>query len=133
MGIPITPLFAKSDLKRVCCRLPRAGLIVDAIFGIGLNKPVSGIYADVINMINLSGVPVLSVDIPSGLCAATGKIFNVCVAARITVTFGAAKRGFFTPEGKKYTGRVIVADISLPRALLASTTEVRGTTTRFAR
>ncbi len=119
MRIPVSVL-SMINLRGVSAVIKRSGLIIDAIFGTGMNKAITGIYADTIEAINTSGVPVLAVDIPSGLCAATGKIFNVCVSARITVTFGAAKKGFITPEGKKYTGRVIVADIGLPPALLSA-------------
>jgi len=113
-----------------CCRRMRdlryaqrsaasAGLIVDAIFGIGLNKPVGGMYCRAIDMMNASTVPILSLDTPSGLCATTGGIWGTCVRATVTVTFGLAKSGFYAGEGPRHTGKIVVADIGLPRPLLA--------------
>ncbi|MFH2145711.1 MAG: NAD(P)H-hydrate epimerase [Candidatus Omnitrophota bacterium] len=103
---------------QVKTQIKRAGLVVDAIFGIGLNKDISGIFEDVIKQINLRAEKVLALDIPSGLCATTGRIFKACVRADTTVTFGMAKKGFFKRYAKKYTGRIVVADIGLPRTLI---------------
>jgi NAD(P)H-hydrate epimerase len=105
-------------LKNAGKALKKAGLIVDALFGTGLNKDIQGVFAETINMINHSGVPVVSLDIPSGLCATTGKVFNVAVKANHTVTFAALKKGFFVRSGPKLTGRLEIADISIPKALL---------------
>lgn len=105
-------------LKKASVALGKAGLIIDAIFGIGLNKVIDGFMEEVIEEINRADVPVLSLDVPSGLCASTGKVFGCCVEADQTVTFGAAKKGFYRGQGPKKTGKITVADISLPRALL---------------
>ena len=98
--------------------LNKAGLIIDAVFGIGLNKNIEGFIEEVILEINKTAVPVLSLDVPSGLCATTGRVFGCCVNAHTTITFAALKKGFYKQEGLKKTGKVIVADISIPRELL---------------
>ena len=118
MGVQIIALRKVPYLKKASAALSKAGLIVDAIFGIGLNKAIGGFMEEVIAEINRAAVPVLSLDVPSGLCASTGKVFGCCVEADETVTFGALKKGFYKGQGPKKTGKVTVADISLPKALL---------------
>jgi NAD(P)H-hydrate epimerase len=90
-------------------------IIIDAIFGSGLNKPVKGLFADLIEEINASGVPVISIDIPSGLfCdAADFHPRNPVVKATVTLTFHAPKLSFMFPESGKYTGKVEILDIGL--------------------
>ncbi|MBI4845929.1 MAG: NAD(P)H-hydrate epimerase [Candidatus Omnitrophica bacterium] len=118
MGVCIIEVAQDKDIKKIKSSFSESSLVVDAIFGIGLNKRVEGVFEKVINLINKSASVVLSVDIPSGLNADTGDILGVCVKAHTTVTFGAAKNGFYKQFGPKMTGRVVVADISLPKKLL---------------
>jgi NAD(P)H-hydrate epimerase len=95
------------------------GIVVDAIFGIGLAREVTGRWRRAIEAINASGRFVVAVDIPSGLDCDTGRPLGVAVKADLTVTFGAAKVGFGTPGAAAYTGRVAVATIGYPSELLA--------------
>ncbi|MCG2711217.1 MAG: NAD(P)H-hydrate epimerase [Candidatus Omnitrophica bacterium] len=118
LGARIIALPSVPYLRNDRVALNKAGLIIDAIFGIGLNKVIGGGIKDVIAEINRADVPVLSLDVPSGLCASTGKVFGCCIAAHTTVAFGAAKTGFYKAEGPKKVGKLIVVDISLPRDLL---------------
>lgn len=90
------------------------GLIVDALFGTGLSRDISGIYADLIEAINESGIPVLACDIPSGICADRGKVLGCAVKANVTVTFNLPKTGQLLPPGTEYTGKLIVHDIGIP-------------------
>lgn len=90
-----------------------ADLIIDAIFGIGLSSEVREPYKGVIEKINLSGKPILSVDVPSGLDATTGKILGSAVKATKTVTFVAAKTGFYQNDGPKVCGEIVVRDIGI--------------------
>lgn len=83
-----------------------AELIVDALLGIGLKGPVHGIIASAIHQINSSGLPVVSLDIPSGLNADTGQVENFCVKATATITFIALKAGMFTLDGPDYCGEI---------------------------
>ncbi|MFH1061583.1 MAG: NAD(P)H-hydrate epimerase [Candidatus Omnitrophota bacterium] len=105
-------------LKNPVKALQRAGLIIDAVFGIGLNKNVNDFFEEVINLINATRVPVISLDTPSGLCPNTGEIFNTAIKAHTTITFAAAKQGFFIKQGPSHIGKLIIADISIPRGLL---------------
>ena len=93
-------------------------VIVDAIFGTGLSGEVREPVRTLIAKINEADVPVISVDIPSGLSCDDGVVLGAAVKATKTVTFVAAKTGFFQECGKEYTGELIVSDISVPRELI---------------
>jgi NAD(P)H-hydrate epimerase len=97
--------------------LERADLAVDAVFGVGLNREVSGPFRGVIETVNRRARKVLAVDIPSGLDGTTGKIYGVCARADVTVTFSFAKQGFFRGRGPEFTGRIRVVDIGIPKKL----------------
>ncbi len=88
--------------------------IVDAIFGIGIDRPVEGIYREAIELINASAAPVIACDIPSGLNGDTGEIMGICVKAEKTVTFTCGKPGLFMKDGPEAAGSVIVKDIGIP-------------------
>jgi NAD(P)H-hydrate epimerase len=81
-------------------------LIVDALLGIGLKGPVHGVIATAIHQINASGLPVLSLDVPSGLNADTGLVEHFCVKATATLTFIALKTGMYTLDGADYCGEI---------------------------
>lgn len=88
-------------------------LIVDALFGVGLTREIDGIYADVVNQINRSDAPVISVDLPSGVSADDGKVLGCAVKAGMTVTFGSEKIGMVLYPGTEYCGKRVVAEIGL--------------------
>lgn len=92
--------------------------IIDALFGTGLDKPVRpGLFADVIEMINSSGLPVAAADIPSGLSDAFLPEEAVHVFAHATATFHALKTAHLHPDGNKYCGSIRVVDIGIPYRL----------------
>ncbi|MFQ3675476.1 MAG: NAD(P)H-hydrate epimerase [Endomicrobiia bacterium] len=95
-------------------RINRFDIIVDAIFGIGLNREISDAYLDAIKKINMSKKVVISVDIPSGINGDSGKIFNSAVRADYTLTIGFLKQGFKNKNIKTYLGKIIVLDIGYP-------------------
>jgi len=86
----------------------RPAWIVDGLFGIGLNRPLSPEWTCLIHAVNASNRPVLAVDVPSGLNAQTGETWGVAVQARLTVTVGAPKVGLLRPKAWPYTGRLVV-------------------------
>lgn len=93
-------------------------LIVDAIFGTGLNKPVTGVLLEVIRLINESGLPVVSIDIPSGVSADNGQVMGDAVKADHTITFGLPKRGHILHPGAGLTGKLFIEDIGFPQELI---------------
>ncbi|KTD66536.1 carbohydrate kinase [Legionella santicrucis] len=90
-----------------------AELIVDALLGIGLRGPVRGNIASAIHQINASGLPVIALDIPSGLNADTGQVENFCVNANATITFIAQKLGMYTADGPDHCGDIYCCSLSL--------------------
>lgn len=90
-----------------------ADLIVDAIFGTGLKGQLRADYAEWINTINALDVPIMAVDIPSGLNCDSGEPLGAAIKADFTVTFVAMKRGFTAPAAHEYTGDVYVASIGV--------------------
>ncbi len=88
-------------------------VIVDAIFGVGLSREVSGAYRNVIEMINRRGSYVVSADIPSGIHADTGAVLGAAVQADETVAIQYAKTGLFVGNGRLHAGRVRIAEIGI--------------------
>ncbi|HEY3793349.1 MAG TPA: NAD(P)H-hydrate dehydratase [Bradyrhizobium sp.] len=96
----------------------KPALIIDALFGAGLNRPVKGDPLDMIEAINANGAPVLSIDLPSGINGTTGAVMGVAVRATETVTFFRRKPAHLLLPGRLYCGRVRVADIGIDAAVL---------------
>lgn len=94
--------------------LRQADVIVDAIFGTGLSRPIDARMAACIQAINDSPAHVLALDIPSGLHADTGEVLGVAVSAERTLTFIGLKLGFYLGEGPNYTGIVTFDDLEVP-------------------
>lgn len=124
MGLAIEevdPWDALGSFRAAVQGVGRPGLVIDALLGTGLDRPVREPIASLIAEINTlrkSGVPVLAVDIPSGLDCDTGEPLGVAVRATVTVTFVGLKRGFLSLAAQPYVGDVVVADIGVPRALV---------------
>ena len=94
--------------------LNRYNLIIDALFGIGLNRNISGKYLRIIEKINNSGKKVVSIDIPSGINGDTGDVMGIAIKSDYTITMGFLKKGFRNNITKKFLGKVIIADIGYP-------------------
>lgn len=109
MDIEIILCDTEESVKTI--EIPGDNVIIDALFGIGLSREVSGMYAEIIKKINESENYVISVDIASGLNPATGSVMGVAVDADKTVTFGTRKAGQLLGEGKAYSGEVVVKDV----------------------
>lgn len=93
----------------------KCGILIDAVFGIGLGRKIEGRYKEVISLMNhLSAKKVIAVDIPSGIHGETGAVMGCAVKADVTVTFGWEKLGTVLYPGREYSGIVKVADIGFP-------------------
>jgi NAD(P)H-hydrate epimerase len=94
--------------------LAEADVVVDALLGTGLDRPVSGRLATLIDAVNAAGCPVLSVDVPSGLHAASGQVMGTAVRATLTPTFIGLKQGLFTGEAADCVGEIRFDDLGVP-------------------
>lgn len=95
-----------------------AGVILDALFGVGLNRPLGGDALAAVELMNRSPAPVISADIPSGVQADTGRVMGGAVQAACTVTFSMAKPGHFVEPGCILRGELRLADIGIPEDIL---------------
>ena len=101
-----------------------ADAVVDALFGVGLNREITGIRKYLIDKINELECPVISCDIPSGINGNTGEVMGTAVRADETVTFTCVKPGLINEPGIKYAGNITVADIGIPTDLLEDVQEI---------
>jgi NAD(P)H-hydrate epimerase len=95
-------------------------LIVDAIFGTGLNAPVSGLIESVVADVNASGIPVVAIDLPSGLSADSAEPIGPSIEAGLTVTLAAPKLPLVLPPAETRAGDIVIADIGIPGDVLES-------------
>jgi NAD(P)H-hydrate epimerase len=120
----IDPVEAQPRMERLLGERP--DLVVDGLFGIGLNRPLSPEWCRLIETVNASGLPVLAVDVPSGLDANSGSHFGAAIQAEITLTVGAPKRGLIQEAAYQFVGRLEAADdvglLPNPKAVLGEQT-----------
>ncbi|HEY1694493.1 MAG TPA: NAD(P)H-hydrate dehydratase [Polyangiaceae bacterium] len=119
LGGEVFEVAVDGPLEALATAMAGADLVVDALFGTGLDRAVEGFFAGVVKAVNAAPAPRFSVDLPSGLDADTGEALGVCVEAQLTVTFAHHKLGLLTPGGALRAGRVFVVDIGVPAALVA--------------
>ena len=93
-------------------------VVVDALLGTGLSGAVRAEYAAAIELINGSGLPVLAVDTPSGICSDTGVVLGCAVKAHCSVSFIGLKQGMFTGQAPDYVGEVLFASLAVPQQVL---------------
>lgn len=103
LGIPIVTVMPEKEYT----------VLVDALFGVGLNREITGAYCDVIEKMNRLKGRKIAVDIPSGIHSGNGQVMGIAFRADLTVTFQCEKLGMVLFPGKEYTGKTAVVDIGI--------------------
>jgi NAD(P)H-hydrate epimerase len=119
MALPCEP----ADPAKIA--MTKALLLIDAIFGTGLEQAPRDPFPAIAAAIEPLRVPVLAIDLPSGMDCDTGKPLGACIGATRTITFVAEKIGFAQPEAKQYLGEVIVGSIGCPLELIEEVAAIR--------
>ncbi|WP_462331914.1 NAD(P)H-hydrate dehydratase [Schwartzia sp. (in: firmicutes)] len=117
LEIPVYEMKTEHDWDKLKLWLKLSDAAVDGLLGTGFSGKLNETYEKIINMMNEAGMPIVSIDIPSGVNADTGEA-ETAVSAAVTVTFGLPKAGHFFCPGEAFTGRLVVDDISMPPPLL---------------
>ncbi len=125
MKIPIYEVSDLATLKSTWPTNPEPEIIVDAMFGTGLNGIVREPFLNIIQEIPKYKKPIIALDTPSGLDANTGDILGAAIPAILTITFAYPKKGFLFKYGPKYVGKVVVVDIGIPKELLEQLNNTR--------
>jgi len=114
----VIPVPSSKDYQKIKKSLENFDLLIDGIFGTGLDAEVRGYYREVIDHLNTLQKPIVAIDIPSGLDANKGKPLGTAIRASLTVTFGLPKVGHLISPGLDYVGLLKVIDIGIPRRLV---------------
>jgi ADP-dependent NAD(P)H-hydrate dehydratase / NAD(P)H-hydrate epimerase len=117
LGGGVSELSGQTALIEFERALVSASLVVDALFGTGLDREVKDEMRSLIEMVNAAPCPKVALDVPSGLDANTGAVLGACVSADLTVTFAHPKLGLLTTTGAEHAGRLRVVDIGVPDEL----------------
>jgi ADP-dependent NAD(P)H-hydrate dehydratase / NAD(P)H-hydrate epimerase len=118
LALPMYDITDADSLESALVHASDADVIVDAIFGTGLNRSPQEIYAETIRAINELALPIVAIDVPSGANASSAQPFDPCLQAAVTVTFAAPKLCHVFEPAAMFCGEVIVADISIPDAAI---------------
>lgn len=118
LGVDIKEIIDDNGVIKLKENIVDYPIVVDALFGTGLNKDVEGIPERVINIINKYSKYTISVDIPSGIGGNDGKVYKVAVRAHKTITFGLPKCGNLIYPGADYNGELVIADIGIPNEII---------------
>jgi len=118
LPVPLRLCLGQGDLVWLEELVAGSDLLVDAIFGTGLQREVSGIFAQAVQCLNRATAPVVAVDLPSGIDSDSGQPLGVAVRATLTCACGMAKPGHFLQPGREYAGQLKVIDIGIPAAVM---------------
>ena len=129
LGVTVVEVNDEQAWELHFSEIARCSLIVDAIFGTGLRSAVGGMLETVIADVNAAEIPIVSVDLPSGMSADTPHLVGDCIDASLTVTLAAPKLPLVLPPGEAYAGDVVIADIGIPHDVIDG---ARGTARRAA-
>ena len=118
LGVTVVEVNDEQTWELHFSEISQCTLIVDALFGTGLQSPLSGMLETVVADVNASGIPIVSIDLPSGLSADTPHVIGDCIDASMTVTLAAPKLPLVLPPGEGHAGDVVIADIGIPHEVL---------------
>jgi NAD(P)H-hydrate epimerase len=118
LGVSVVEIGDGQSWELHFSEISQCTLIVDAIFGTGLRSALGGIMETVVADVNASSIPIVSIDLPSGLSADTPHVIGDCIDASMTVTLAAPKLPLVLPPGEAYAGDVVIADIGIPHEVI---------------
>jgi len=118
LGITVVEVTDAQAWELHYSEISRSDLIVDALFGTGLKTALSGLYETVVADVNASPIPVVSVDLPTGLLADTHQVVGQAIEATLTVTMAAPKLPLVLPPAETHTGDLVIADIGIPSPVI---------------
>ncbi|MFA6600147.1 MAG: NAD(P)H-hydrate epimerase [Candidatus Omnitrophota bacterium] len=119
MKVPCSVVDEKTPPEILKAAAAGADILVDALFGTGLERELGGICRSAVEIMNASGKFVVAADMPSGLHSDSGEVLGCAVKATVTATLGVPKTGLFVGSGPEYAGRICVVDIGLPPAAVS--------------
>jgi NAD(P)H-hydrate epimerase len=114
LGVTVVEINDEQSWELHFSEISQCTLIVDAMFGTGLKDALSGMLETVVADVNASDLPIVSIDLPSGLSSDTPYLVGDCIDASMTVTLAAPKLPLVLPPGEAYAGEVVIADIGIP-------------------
>ena len=119
LGVTVVEVDDEQEWELHLSEITACGLVVDALFGTGLKQALSGMLETVVADLNASGIPVVSIDVPSGLSADTHRIVGDAIEASMTVTLAAPKPCLVLPPADARAGDLVIADIGIPSDILS--------------
>ena len=118
LGVTVVEINDEQAWELHFSEISQCTLLVDAMFGTGLSSPLGGMLETVVADVNASGIPIVSIDLPSGLSADTPQLVGDCIDAAMTVTLASPKLPLVLPPGESHAGDVVIADIGIPHEVL---------------
>jgi hydroxyethylthiazole kinase-like uncharacterized protein yjeF len=118
LGVTVVEINDEQTWELHFSEIAQCTLIVDAMFGTGLKSGLSGMLETVVADVNASGIPIVAIDLPSGLSADTPHLIGDCIDASMTVTLGALKLPLILPPAEAHAGDVVIADIGIPTEVI---------------
>ena len=114
LGVTVVEINDEQSWELHFSEVSQCSLIIDAIFGTGLRSPLGGMLETVVADVNAADIPIVAIDLPSGISADTAHLIGDCIDASMTVTLAAPKLPLILPPGEAYAGDVVIADIGIP-------------------
>jgi hydroxyethylthiazole kinase-like uncharacterized protein yjeF len=118
LGVTVVEINDEQTWELHFSEISQCSLIVDAMFGTGLKQALGGMLETVVADVNASGIPIVAIDLPSGLSADTPHLIGDCIDATMTVTLASPKLPLILPPGEAHAGDVVIADIGVPTEVI---------------